>query len=95
MKKGDEIKKIMELLESGKINADQAEKLMDALKTKNNPVKKMRKLGILIMEEDNPKPTLNIKIPLGLAKFGAKFIPKNIEAKTSIGGTNFDFNSID
>ena len=81
MKSGDEIRKIIDLLESGKIDAEQAERLMNALKSKNEPIRKTRKLGIIIMEENKPKPMLNIKIPLSLAKFGAKFIPKNIEAK--------------
>jgi len=95
MKKGDEVRKIIDLLEAGKIDAEQAERLMNTLKNKDKPIKKTRKLGILIMEESSAKPMLNIKIPLSFAKFGAKFIPKNIEAKSSIGGTNFDFNSID
>ena len=93
MAKRDEIKKIIDLLDSGKINAEQAEKLMSSLKADN--FKRRRKLGILITNENSLKPMLNIKIPLAFAKIATKFIPKNIEAKSNISGIDFDFNSID
>ncbi len=85
----NEVKKILDLLAEGKINAEQADKLIDALKYK----KKLKKLRISI-EEESGKSLLNIKVPLFLAKFGTKFIPKDIEAKANIGNKKIDLSSI-
>ena len=85
----NEVKKILDLLAEGKINAEQADKLIDALKYK----KKLKKLRISI-EEESGKSLLNIKVPLFLAKFSTKFIPKDIEAKANIGNKKIDLSSI-
>ncbi|MBN8584420.1 MAG: hypothetical protein J0M37_04940 [Ignavibacteria bacterium] len=65
----DDIKRILKLLEDGKINSDQASALIDAVKEERTPVRtetKDKNLRINVLKEGKNK--VNLSIPLKFAK---------------------------
>lgn len=91
----EEKKLILAMLSEGKINVDEAEKLLDEgegtkqeepLLTKSINKKFLR---ILVKEENNTK--VNINIPIALAEVGLKLIPKD---KLKIEGEDINVNEI-
>ncbi|MCD6530881.1 hypothetical protein J7K99_00370 [bacterium] len=97
--------KILRMLEEGKITAEQAEKLLEALrKPEEKPETKSRKarwLRIRVYEDGREKPKVNINVPLGLvkalSKLGVKFmdkVPDRVREKLEEQGVDFDLNSI-
>jgi len=79
----EQSKKILEMLEAGKINAAEATKLLEALNAKNeseelitepdtNPTGKARWLKVFVKKANSSKPEVNIKIPLSVAKLALK-----------------------
>lgn len=91
----EETKLILAMLREGKINVDEAEKLLDEgegtkqeepLLTKSINKKFLR---ILVKEENNTK--VNINIPIALAEVGLKLIPKD---KLKIEGEDINVNEI-
>ncbi|MCK4311516.1 MAG: hypothetical protein KAW88_02145 [Candidatus Cloacimonetes bacterium] len=87
-------RKILDMVAEGKITAEEAAKLLQAL----NPNPKIRgngkRLVFQIIQEGSSKPKVNIAIPIKLAKFGLNFIPKNGKINASFGNSNFDMSSI-
>jgi len=91
-----EKRQILELLSKGRITVDEASDLLDAIsatETKDvssqteaaDQSKKLAKiLQILVHEEDNEK--INVSVPMGLAKFAARFIPKTAKVKLNDEG---------
>lgn len=78
----EEKKLILEMFKDGKIDAEQAEKLLDAqaneVQRENHPVSKSTNkkfLRVLIREGD--KTNVNINIPIALAEVGLKLVPKD------------------
>lgn len=91
----NEKRKILEMLASGKINAEEAARLIDVLSSdKPTSAMKTKKIIFQIIQEGSDKPKVNIAIPLNLAKIGMKFIPQNGKIKADLGNTDFDFSSI-
>ena len=97
--------KILRMLEEGKITAEQAEKLLEALrKPEEEPEAKSRKakwLRIRVYENGREKPTVNINLPIalvkGLTKMGVKFmnmVPDRVRERMEEQGVDFDLNSI-
>ncbi len=97
--------KILRMLEEGKITAEQAEKLLEALrKPEEEPETKPRRarwLRIRVYENGREKPKVNINVPLGLvkalSKLGVKFmdkVPDRVREKLEQQGVDFDLNSI-
>ena len=97
--------KILRMLEEGKITAEQAEKLLEALrKPEEEPETKPRRakwLRIRVYENGREKPTVNINLPLalvkGLTKMGVKFmnmVPDRVRERMEEQGVDFDLNSI-
>ena len=82
------------MVAEGKISAEEAAKLLEALNPKPSSSKIGRKLYILITQEGSEKPKLNLSIPVKLAQIGMKFIPKNANFDAHLESTNFDFSSI-
>lgn len=82
------------MVAEGKVNAEEGARLLEALNPKKVNKRSRRHLHILITEEGNKKPKLNLSIPVKLAEIGMKFIPKNSEFKAHLGNSNFDFSSI-
>lgn len=70
----EEIKKILKMVEQGKITSEEGFKLIDALLPQDR-IKEKRLLKIYIKSEDGD--VVNIKVPLSLLKFGMKFVPKD------------------
>jgi len=69
--------RILKMLEEGKIGAEQAVNLMDALdRAETRPSdRELKKKWIHIQVEKDGKNTVNVRIPLALLKFGFKFAP--------------------
>ncbi len=97
--------KILRMLEEGKITAEQAEKLLEALKKSDEEQtikpRRARWLRIRIYEGGKEKPTVNVNLPLalvkGLTKMGVKFMnimPERVRERMEEQGVDFDFNSI-
>ncbi len=81
------------MVAEGKISAEDAAKLLGALREK--PRKKGRNFHILITESGKKNPKLDLSIPVKFAKLGLKFIPKNSKLNAHLGNTDFDFSTID
>ena len=90
----DEKKRIINMVAEGKISAEEAANLLEALNPKPTGSKLGRKLHIVITQEGCEKPKLNLSIPVKLAKIGVKFIPKNANFDAHLESSNFDFSSI-
>jgi hypothetical protein len=69
--------RILKMLEEGKIDADKAVELMDALdRAETRPSEReLKKKWIHIQVEKDGRNTVNVKVPLALLKFGFKFAP--------------------
>jgi hypothetical protein len=69
--------RILKMLEEGKIDADKAVQLMDALdRAESRPSdRELKKKWIHIQVEKDGRNTVNVKLPLALLKFGFKFAP--------------------
>ncbi|MCK4357821.1 MAG: hypothetical protein KAW92_03635 [Candidatus Cloacimonetes bacterium] len=93
----DEKRKIIDMVAEGKITAEQAEKLLSALREKKSAPKvdSGKRLIFRITQEGNENPKVNIVIPIKLAKFGLNFIPKNANINATFGSSKFDMSSID
>lgn len=91
----DEKRKILEMVAEGKINSEEAAKLLEALNPVNSPKpEKHKKIIFQIIEEGKEKPKVNIAIPLKLAKFGMNFIPKDGKLDANISGSNIDLSNV-
>ena len=87
-------RKILDMVAEGKITAEEAAKLLQALNPKPKIHGNGKRLVFQIIQEGFSKPKVNIAIPIKLAKFGLNFIPKNGKINASIGDSNFDMSSI-
>ena len=90
----EEKKRIINMVAEGKISAEEAARLLEALNPKPVSSKMGRKLHLLITQEGSEKPKLNLSIPVKLAQIGMKFIPNNANFDAHLDSTNFDFSSI-
>ncbi|HPR17494.1 MAG TPA: hypothetical protein PLD62_04535 [Candidatus Cloacimonadota bacterium] len=90
----DEKRKILEMLAEGKIGAEEAAQLMDAVNPGTKPAIKGKKMIFQVIREGIAKPKVNIVIPLKLAKFGLNFIPKNGNLNAQISGSNVDLSDV-
>jgi hypothetical protein len=104
---GEEKRKILEMLASGKITVDEAEKLLGAVTSSFEPdergPEKRRYLRVVVEPEPNQAhgDRVNIRVPLKLVRAGlrfASFIPKSAQTKVSEAlkaqGIDVDFASI-
>ena len=87
-------RKVLDMVAEGKITAEEAAKLLEAMNPKPKAVGKGKKLIIQVIQEGANKPKVNIAIPLKLAKFGLNFIPGNGKIDAHIGKSDIDFSSI-
>jgi hypothetical protein len=79
--KDDRIR-ILKMLEEGKITAEEAAKLLDAVApeySEDQGGAASRMLRIRVWENEDQK--VNVNIPIGLAKWAARFIPEHARAK--------------
>jgi DUF4097 and DUF4098 domain-containing protein YvlB len=82
--------RILKMVEEGKIKAEEALKLLEALETPSEIKKRGKLLKIRVEEPEKTK--VNITLPLGLLKIAKKFIPK--EAKATINERDVDLDEI-
>jgi hypothetical protein len=90
---GEERMKILEMLESGKISAAEAEKLIAALEVSEQaekPGKAPRWLRVRVFDKKRDKNKVNVNIPISLAKIALKFIPKDAKSKLDKEGLDVD-----
>jgi len=84
----EEIMKILKMVEEGKIKAEDAYKLIDAIEEVEKSKKEGKFLKIHIEDEDGEK--VKVSIPLNLVKLMDKFIPKEAKEKIEEYGFNLD-----
>ncbi len=86
----DEIKKVLEMLDEGKVSKDEAVKLIEALKEVKDDEqsipqnKRKRFLKILVKKEG--KPQVNITIPFSLVNWGLNIASKMGKNMINVGG---------
>ena len=95
-----EQRRILDLLVAGELTADEAAQLLEALGSASAPPPPpappapkgiARVLRISIYASDSTdESTLNLNVPLGLAKFAERFIPKEARAHLDRQGIDLD-----
>lgn len=104
----EERDRILGLLEAGKISADQAAVLLDAVASERTghgataaapassptprPPAQLLRISIDAVEGGENKAKVNINVPLGLARFAARFLPK--EARVELEDQNIDLSEL-
>ena len=88
----DEKMQILKMLEEGKVNAEEAARLLDALAETPESAKPggAKMLRIKVTEPGTNKKKVNLRIPLGLAKIAAKFIPPKKKKELAEEGVDID-----
>lgn len=95
----DEIKQVLDMMNEGKINTEEAVNLIDALKSTDSDVnrldnsiisKKKRLIRINVTKDD--KPTVNIKVPFSLVQWGVNIANKIGKDNVKIGGEDIPLN---
>ncbi len=78
----DERDRVLKLLEEKKITAEEAAKLLDAIKrSEGGGDKRNRFLKVRVFPKGSDKPKVNVTLPIGLVKWGMNFIPAEAKAK--------------
>ncbi|HVP58062.1 MAG TPA: hypothetical protein VMU02_08165 [bacterium] len=87
--------RILKMLEDGNISADEAARLLDAL-TGDRPAGERpaagKKMRLRVTDPESGRQTVNLTVPIGLAKFAIKFIPA--EKKQQLLAEGIDIDSI-
>lgn len=80
----DDRMRILKMLEEGKIRADEAAKLLDALSLEGERGREASESKMLrIRVTENGEQKVNINVPITLAKLAARFIPEHAKEKMS------------
>ena len=93
----EEKARILKMLEDGKIGAEDAAKLLDAIeKTEDSGenAKVGKTLKIRVYENGSPRPKVNLNIPIGWSKFLMPFVENKIQTKLKAKGVDIDMNKI-
>jgi hypothetical protein len=88
----EERMQVLRMLEEGKITAEEADRLLDAVGgTPEKPKSREGKqLTIRVTDRTTRKQKVNMTIPLGLAKIAAKFVPPKAKKKLAAEGVDVD-----
>jgi len=97
----DEKMKVLKMLEEGKVNADEAARLLGALDDQPAagpaaaaaPGGKARSLHIRVFKEGNDRARVNVHVPLALAKWALRFGGKHATAQ--VGDKELDMDEIE
>jgi hypothetical protein len=73
--------RILRMVSEGKISAEEAEKLLEAIEGARP---RAREITLLVFEKEKQKPNVRINLPLSLARFAMNFIPASVLAKQEI-----------
>ena len=92
-----EQRRILDLLVAGELTADEAAQLLEALGSASAPPPPPAPKGIarvlrisIYASDSTDESTLNLNVPLGLAKFAERFIPKEARAHLDRQGIDLD-----
>jgi hypothetical protein len=77
----DEQDRVLKLLEEKKITAEEAAKLLDAIKGNAGGDKRNRFLKVRVFPKGSDRAKVNVTLPIGLVKWGMNFIPAEAKAK--------------
>lgn len=90
----EERMRILKMVEEGKVSADDASKLLDALASARAPEEETqvggKKIRIRVTDPRSGKQTVNLTIPIGLARFAAKLIPAKKKEQMLADGVDID-----
>jgi|UniRef100_A0A7C6AAU5 hypothetical protein len=75
----EERMKILKMLEAKKITAEEAGKLLDALREPTTSAGKF--LKVKVWDKTKGKSKVNVTVPLSLVKWGMKFVPEKAQVK--------------
>ena len=84
---------ILKMLEEGRISAQDAARLLDAVAetpSGDQQAAPGKRLRIRVTNPRTSKQSVNISIPIGLAKLAAKFIPHKAKQKLAAEGIDVD-----
>jgi len=91
--------RILKMVEEGKIDIDEANKLLETLEGDKKIEKKSnsKNKSIKILVEEDGEEKVNISLPMILAKSFMKFLPKNAKESLNNQGVELDqvFESVD
>lgn len=88
--------KILQMLEKGKINAEEAARLLEALESPEKPGGKAKWLRIRVTEKDEDKPHVKINLPLSLLRLFTRIgkfkdrIPSKVQERLREKGIELD-----
>lgn len=78
----DEQDRVLKLLEEKKITAEEASKLLDAIRrSEGGTGARNRFLKVRVFPKGSDRPKVNVTLPIGLVKWGMNFIPDEAKAK--------------
>jgi hypothetical protein len=77
----DEKDRVLKLLEEKKITAEEAARLLDAIKHSDGGEQRNRFLKIRVFDRDSQQAKVNVTLPIGLVKWGMNFVPDSAKAK--------------
>jgi hypothetical protein len=78
----DEKDRVLKLLEEKKITAEEAAKLLDAIKhSEGDGDRRNRFLKVRVFDRGSDRAKVNVTLPIGLVKWGMNFIPDEAKAK--------------
>ena len=77
----EERTRILKMLEEKKISAEDAAKLLDAMKGADAESRKNKFLKVKVWEKGSDRAKVNVTLPLGLVKWGLKMAPESAKAK--------------
>jgi len=85
--------RILQMVQAGKITADEAAKLLAALEQSETPAAatSARWLRIRVQDLASGKPKVNINLPLSLLQLALKFVPRGV---LQSAGTDIDLESL-
>ncbi len=92
----NEKKKILDMLAEGKISSDEALNLLNALggdlREEARKKRRVKTLKVKVFKADCEEPEVDIGVPLNIARWAMKFIPR--DADITINDQDFDFGEI-
>lgn len=92
--------KILKMLEEGKLKADEAARLLEAVGESGAEAEAAattkgrgkKTLHVRVFRGDSERPNVNVNIPLSLAKWALKFVPA--DAKARMGNKEIDLDEL-
>lgn len=77
----NERERVLKLLEEKRITAEEAARLLDAIKSAGTPSRPNRFIKIRVFEAGADRAKVNVTVPIGLVKWGLRMAPESAKAK--------------